>query len=76
MDEQREGVGASPVATGLAGAEAPEPHSRLGPSDGIPSANSIAFEYTKCPVCSGRIWPKVYPCCSLGCAYAYAASLS
>jgi hypothetical protein len=31
-------MGASAAQTGLAGAEAPEPHSGLGPSDGIPSA--------------------------------------
>jgi hypothetical protein len=31
-------TGASPLATGLAGADAPEPPSRLGPPDGIPSA--------------------------------------
>src|SRR5690349_21135865 len=30
--------GASAEPTGLAGAEAPEPHAGLGPSDGIPSA--------------------------------------
>jgi hypothetical protein len=37
----QEGLGASPLATGLAGAEAPEPPSRLGPSDGIPSATTF-----------------------------------
>lgn len=41
-------LGASPLATGLAGAEAPEPPSRLGPSDGIPSAG--------CRNCSGCGW--------------------
>ena len=35
--------GASPLATGLAGAEAPEPQSRLGPTDGIPSADYKAM---------------------------------
>jgi hypothetical protein len=33
--------GASPSGTGLAGAEAPEPHSGLGPSGGIPSAADL-----------------------------------
>src|SRR5690242_15515857 len=36
-DRMSQDTGAS-QATGLAGAEAPEPPSRLGPSDGIPSA--------------------------------------
>jgi hypothetical protein len=36
MTEQ--GLGASRSATGLAGSEEPEPHSRLGPTGGIPSA--------------------------------------
>jgi hypothetical protein len=39
--ERPDFLGASPLATGLAGAEAPEPHSRLGPSDGIPSATTF-----------------------------------
>jgi hypothetical protein len=37
-------MGASAEPTGLAGAEAPEPQSRLGPSDGIPSADERLAE--------------------------------
>jgi hypothetical protein len=46
----RQDMGASATPTGLAGAEAPEPHSRLGPADGIPSAEP-------CPFCGGGFAP-------------------
>jgi hypothetical protein len=45
-------LGAS-QATGLGGAEAPEPPSRLGPSDAIPSAVPLGCALTK-PIVSGR----------------------
>jgi hypothetical protein len=35
-------MGASATQTGLAGAEAPEPHSGLGSSSGIPSAGDLS----------------------------------
>jgi hypothetical protein len=38
----KDNMGAS-QATGLAGAEAPEPPSRLGPSDGIPCADTVTI---------------------------------
>lgn len=51
-------TGASRSATGLAGAEAPEPLWRLGPSDGIPSACA------KCGAASVRVIVEGEPLCS------------
>jgi hypothetical protein len=50
MTDLPENMGASAEPIGLAGAEAPEPPSRLGPSGGIPSAEAVVvstFQYER-----------------------------